>query len=118
MWSVLPSNHELNLPGKLADYWQGVLGSNSKGKNYFQRYLLAEISSPLVLGLAIELPELNLSQVQDLVQRHALNWPGQEVERLMQMVGGPPYLVRVALYQIALGRMTLPLSKVTIIGIT
>ncbi len=63
--------------------------------------------SPFNVGLAIELPELNLSQVQDLVQRHALNWAGQEVERLMQMVGGHPYLVRVALYQIALGRMTL-----------
>ena len=167
-WFCSSITYELNLPDKLADYWQGVLGSNSKCKNYFQRYLLAEISSPLVLGLdevdlifqypviardflgllrswheraknepiwkklrlvivhskevyipmdinqspfnvglAIELPELNLSQVQDLVQRHALNWAGQEVERLMQMVGGHPYLVRVALYQIALGRMTL-----------
>ncbi|MEB3180125.1 MAG: AAA-like domain-containing protein [Nostocaceae cyanobacterium] len=160
--------YELNLPDKLGDFWKGVLGSKNKCTNYFQRYLLQQISSPLVLGLdevdlifqyqniatdffgllrawherakndaiwkklrlvivhskevyiplnmnqspfnvglAIELPELNQAQVQDLVRRHGLNWHGEQIEELMAMVGGHPYLVRVALYQIARGAMTL-----------
>jgi serine/threonine-protein kinase len=59
------------------------------------------------VGLPIELPELNTEQVQDLVQRHNLNFSSEELDQLMAMVGGHPYLVRVALYQIAKGRMTL-----------
>ncbi|MBW4593441.1 MAG: AAA-like domain-containing protein [Brasilonema angustatum HA4187-MV1] len=42
---------ELNLKDKLSEYWQGVLGSKDKCTNYFQRYLLSEIHSPIVLGL-------------------------------------------------------------------
>lgn len=159
---------ELNLPDKLAEYWQGVLGSKNKCTNYFQRYLLSEIKSPVVLGLdevdqifqhpelaaeffgllrawheksknqgtwqklrlaivhskevyiplninqspfnvglPIELPEFNQLQVEDLVQRHQLNWGESEVKQLMTMVGGHPYLVRRALYEIARGRINL-----------
>ncbi|HEY9650140.1 MAG TPA: AAA-like domain-containing protein [Coleofasciculaceae cyanobacterium] len=63
--------------------------------------------SPFNVGLPIELPELNQEQVQDLVDRHKLDFSDEQVEQLMSMVGGHPYLVRVALYQIARGRMTL-----------
>ena len=63
--------------------------------------------SPFNVGLSIELPELTQAQVQSLVQLHDLNWSEEQVERLMAMVGGHPYLVRRALYQIGRGRMTL-----------
>ncbi|MEG3909949.1 AAA-like domain-containing protein [Microcoleus sp. w2-18bC1] len=63
--------------------------------------------SPFNVGLPIELPELNQRQVKDLVNRHQLNWSNQEICDLMEMVGGHPYLVRVALYQIARGRIIL-----------
>ncbi|WP_354636412.1 AAA-like domain-containing protein [Planktothricoides raciborskii] len=63
--------------------------------------------SPFNVGLPIELPELTPAQVADLVQRHQLNWSEAQIQNLMTMVGGHPYLVRVALYQIAKGRMTL-----------
>ncbi|MEG3917759.1 AAA-like domain-containing protein [Microcoleus sp. T3_A4] len=63
--------------------------------------------SPFNVGLPIELPELNQKQVTDLVNRHQLNWSNQEICDLMEMVGGHPYLVRVALYQIARGRISL-----------
>ncbi|MEZ2319868.1 MAG: AAA-like domain-containing protein [Microcoleus sp.] len=63
--------------------------------------------SPFNVGLPIELPELNQRQVTDLVNRHGLNWSNQEICDLMEMVGGHPYLVRVALYQVARGRITL-----------
>ncbi|WP_375515801.1 AAA-like domain-containing protein [uncultured Nostoc sp.] len=63
--------------------------------------------SPFNVGLPIELPDLNQIQVQNLVQRHSLNWSNSQVEELITLVGGHPYLVRVALYEIARGRMTL-----------
>ncbi|MBD2316082.1 AAA-like domain-containing protein [Phormidium tenue] len=61
--------------------------------------------SPFNVGLPIELPELNLSQIADLVQRHQLDWQPAQVKQLMLLTGGHPYLVRQALYQIARGRI-------------
>lgn len=168
-WFCASITNELNLPDKLSDYWKGVLGSKNKCTNYFQRYLLPAINSPIALGLdevdevfkhpiiaadffgllrawhersknevlwknlrlviahskevyiplninqspfnvglPIELPDLNQIQVQDLVKRHSINWSDSQVEELRKLVNGHPYLVRVALYEIARGRMTLP----------
>jgi serine/threonine-protein kinase len=63
--------------------------------------------SPFNVGLPIELPELTLLQIADLVNRHQLNWQKAEVEQLMTLTGGHPYLVRQALYQVARGRIDL-----------
>jgi diguanylate cyclase (GGDEF)-like protein len=54
------------------------------------------------LGFMIKLPEFNLAQIQELAKRHGLDWTN-DVEKqnamfLQQMVGGHPYLVRLALY--------------------
>ncbi|MEH2094757.1 AAA-like domain-containing protein [Nostoc sp.] len=65
--------------------------------------------SPFNVGLPIELPEFNAEQVLNLAQRHRLNWSYTQVEQLMAMVGGHPYLVRVALYSIARQDTTLDL---------
>lgn len=56
--------------------------------------------SPFNVGLPIELTEFTIAQVQDLAHRHGLNWGISEVQHLMRIVGGHPYLVRVALYHI------------------
>ena len=167
-WFCASITDELNLEEKLSEYWQGVLGSKNKCTNYFQRYLLSEISTPLVLGLdevdqvfqhpeiatsffallrtwhergkneavwqklrlvivhskevyiplninqspfnvglPIELRELNWEEVENLVKLHHLEWSSEQIKELMAMVGGHPYLVRQALYQIARGRITL-----------
>jgi serine/threonine protein kinase len=167
-WFCASISWELNREDKLDVYWKGILGSKNKCTNYFQRYLLSELTSPMVLGLdevdqifqhpdiatdffgllrawhergkneaiwqklrlvivhskevyiplninqspfnvglPVELPELNQEQVEDLVRRHGLHLSADQIDRLMAMVGGHPYLVRVALYQIARGRMTL-----------
>lgn len=42
---------ELHLPNNLAENWRDALGANSNCTNYFERYLLPAISSPLILGL-------------------------------------------------------------------
>jgi transcriptional regulator with XRE-family HTH domain len=54
--------------------------------------------SPLSgIGLVVELSELTPKQVQDLAQRHGLHWSVTQVEKLMAMIGGHPYLVQLAL---------------------
>jgi hypothetical protein len=159
---------ELQLPDRLAEFWNGIFGSKVSCKSYFERYLLANTPEPLVLGLdevdrvlqypeltadffgllrawheeaknreiwrklrlvvvhstevyvpmdinqspfnvglPIELPEFKSEQVQDLALRHGLAWGTTEIEELMAMVGGHPYLVRLALYYIARREITL-----------
>jgi class 3 adenylate cyclase len=63
--------------------------------------------SPFNVGLSVELPELTVSQVQDLAMRHQLDWGTEEVEGLMNLIGGNPYLVQVALHQISSQDITL-----------
>jgi AAA-like domain/TIR domain len=63
--------------------------------------------SPFNVGLPIELPEFGAEQIQDLAARHGLRWNTSQIGRLMGMVGGHPYLVRLALYHIARGDITL-----------
>jgi 8-oxo-dGTP pyrophosphatase MutT (NUDIX family) len=63
--------------------------------------------SPFNVGLPIELTEFSADQVQDLAQRHGLNWRSAQVEQLMRVVGGHPYLVRLALYHLSQQQLTL-----------
>lgn len=63
--------------------------------------------SPFNVGLPIELSEFNPAQVFDLAQRHGLQWQLPQVEQLMAIVGGHPYLVRLALYHLAQHQLTL-----------
>jgi hypothetical protein len=57
--------------------------------------------SPFNVGLPVELSEFDPQQVQDLAQRHQLQLSKNDINQLMDMVGGHPYLVRVALYHLA-----------------
>jgi hypothetical protein len=165
-WFCARVGQSLRLPNKLEDYWDDIFGCNSNSTDYFQKYLLAEITSPLVLaldnvdlvfehpaiaddfcrllrgwydiarrgdrsssiwkklrlvvvhstevyssldinhsplggvGLVVELQEFSPEQVQDLAERHKVNWSATQVEQLMAMVGGHPYLVQLALHHI------------------
>ena len=56
--------------------------------------------SPFNVGLPIYLPALTEEQVQDLTRRYQLNWSLEQVQKLMIIVGGNPYLVQMALYHI------------------
>ncbi|NEP14664.1 MAG: diguanylate cyclase [Symploca sp. SIO2C1] len=61
---------------------------------------------PFNLGTVIELPRFTLEQVRDLAQRHGLHFSPEKLEQLMELLGGHPYLVRLALYHLALGDLT------------
>ncbi|MBH8562061.1 AAA-like domain-containing protein [Nostoc sp. CENA67] len=72
-----------------------------------EEYILGKNKSPFNVGMAVEIPELNQGQVQNLVQHLKLGWNEQQVTQLMEMVGGHPWLVKKALYKIARREMTL-----------
>ncbi|MEG4283704.1 AAA-like domain-containing protein [Microcoleus sp. A006_D1] len=63
--------------------------------------------SPFNVGLPIELSEFNSQQVHELAARHKLNWSATEIAELMALVGGHPYLVRLAMYRIVCQDVTL-----------
>ncbi|MGD1913927.1 MAG: AAA-like domain-containing protein [Rivularia sp. (in: cyanobacteria)] len=65
--------------------------------------------SPFNVGLPAELPEFTPPQVLSGAKIHQIDWSEKEVLQLMEMVGGHPYLVRLALYHIA--RNDLNLNK-------
>ena len=57
--------------------------------------------SPLNVGLRIELQPFDNEQVADLVTRHGLELTKEELQQLMAITGGYPYLTRRALYHLA-----------------
>ena len=63
--------------------------------------------SPFNAGVPVELLEFDVKQIQDLVRLHNLNWNDTQVEELMRMVGGHPYLVRLAMYYVSSFKVTL-----------
>jgi hypothetical protein len=70
--------------------------------------------SPFNVGLPIELPPFNTSQVRELTQRYNLAWSEEKIEQLISVTDGQPYLTQEALRSIADGSLTLDdLSKVS-----
>lgn len=63
--------------------------------------------SPFNVGSSFELGEFNQLQVKELIQQHGLNWSDFETKQLIDMIGGHPYLLRVALYHLAKDQLTL-----------
>ena len=151
----------VQIPKRLADYWDDLFGSKISCKIYFEQYLLPQVSQPLVLalddvdrlfeypdladdffgllrswheeaknrdiwkqlrmvvahstevyiplnvnqspfnvGLPIELRAFTSEQVQNLANRHGLDWSEPQTQQLMDLVGGYPYLIQLALYHL------------------
>jgi hypothetical protein len=62
--------------------------------------------SPFNVGEVIDLNSFKLDQVQTLNQIHGNPLNSAEVQQLMELLGGHPYLIRRALYLLAGGRIT------------
>jgi hypothetical protein len=107
---------------EIADDFFGLLRAlheEAKRRDIWKRFRLVVVhstevyvpldmnKSPFNVGLPIELPEFTLQQVQELATRHGLDWHKGSVEKLMALVGGHPYLVRLAMYAIARQDVTL-----------
>jgi hypothetical protein len=72
--------------------------------------------SPFNVGLPYELPEFTLLQIRELAVRHGLNWAAKpdkaqdedySLTALHSLVGGHPYLIRLAMYAVAQGDLTI-----------
>lgn len=57
--------------------------------------------SPLNIGEEINLPDLTISQIEELVRLHDLDWNGREISSLTRLIGQHPYLIESALYELA-----------------
>ncbi|MDJ0554727.1 MAG: AAA-like domain-containing protein [Microcoleaceae cyanobacterium MO_207.B10] len=63
--------------------------------------------SPFNVGLPIDLPEFTPQQIQDLAKDYQLKLDISEIEKLMSIIGGNPYLVKLGLYQILINNLTI-----------
>ncbi|WP_414622355.1 AAA-like domain-containing protein [Calothrix sp. CCY 0018] len=169
-WLCSKVSLELELENQVDNAWNtAFLGSNDNCTNYFKKYILKQINSPLVLvldevdrlfpyseivedflgmlrswhekgkidqvwkqlrlvlahstevyipldyhqspfnaGVPVELEEFNQQQVEDLATKHGINSQDSLLEELRRMLGGHPYLLRLAMYDIAAGKTTFP----------
>ena len=65
--------------------------------------------SPFNVGLPIQLDRFNLEQIQQLAQCYELEWDenNQQVQQLMDIVGGHPALVHITLYYLSQRQVSL-----------
>lgn len=152
-WFCISVGELLGLPNCLDKYWNEKLPNKMNCFGYFQRYLLPQAESPLVIcideveqlfnhpvvgreflvllrawhetaktipiwkqlrlvvvhstenyiqlninespfnvGVPIELPEFTPQEVQTLAQKYGLDWEVAQVNQLMALVGGHPFL--------------------------
>ncbi|MBR8834271.1 MAG: AAA-like domain-containing protein [Stigonema ocellatum SAG 48.90 = DSM 106950] len=62
-----------------------------------ENYIQLNINeSPFNVGVATELPEFTPQEVQILAQKYGLDWELAQVNQLMALVGGHPFLVKQA----------------------
>ncbi len=63
--------------------------------------------SPFNVGLPIQLDSFSLEQVQQLAQYYGVNWQEEnEARKLMDLVGGHPSLIHLALYHLSCREIT------------
>ena len=100
--AMLRSWHE---KGKIAQLWEQL---RLVVVHSTEVYIPLDINqSPFNVGVPVELPEFDQHQVYALASIHGLNWDDTDVGKLMGMVCAHPYLVRLAVYEIASGKVTL-----------
>ncbi|MEG4345179.1 AAA-like domain-containing protein [Microcoleus sp. A003_D6] len=63
--------------------------------------------SPFNAGVPIELQEFESQQIYDLARLHGLDWDEGQLRELISAIGGHPYLVRLAMYEISCGNIAL-----------
>jgi transcriptional regulator with XRE-family HTH domain len=57
--------------------------------------------SPFNVGISIEIDEFTPDRIELLATKHQLNWTHPEIDRLMELIGGHPFLVRLVMFEAA-----------------
>ncbi len=170
-WLMANITFQLSIKSELDNYWDEDLGIKVSCTTYFQRHILEQLSSPLVLaldevnhlfeypeiareflpllrfwyeeanntqtwknlrlivvhstdvyipldinqspfnlGLPIALSQFNFEQMRDLASRHQFQLEiddlDQNIASLIEMIGGYPYLARLAFYVLSTEKLT------------
>ena len=101
-FGMLRSWHE---KGKTHDCWSQLRLILSHSTEV---YIPLDINqSPFNAGIPILLEEFDADQVEALAYLYQLDWDKSKVAKLMDLAGGHPYLVRLAMYQIKTNNITL-----------
>lgn len=101
-FSMLRSWHE---EAKTVEVWEKLRLIVVHSTEEYGRLNLNQ--SPFNVGLPVELPEFTPQQVEGLLKHYGLDWHQNWVQRLMATVGGHPYLVRLAIDELAWQKATL-----------
>lgn len=100
-FGMLRSWHEKGKTSKLWTLFRLILSHST------EVYVPLNINrSPFNAGLPIELSELTPQQVQTLAQLHGLNLSEEEQAKLRQIIGGHPYLIRLAFYHLTMKNLS------------
>ncbi len=91
--------------GKSSDLWRKLHMVIVHSKEVYVP--LSINRSPFNVGLPIDLRELDAREIARLIDRHQLMLSDHQKQQLTELVGGHPYLLRAALYQLKRGRMSL-----------
>ncbi|MEM9506908.1 MAG: AAA-like domain-containing protein [Cyanobacteria bacterium P01_E01_bin.35] len=92
---MLRSWHE---KGKITQSWQNLRLIMAHSTEVYIPLDLNQ--SPFNAGVPLELLEFNLQQVTNLAALHQLDWTKIEIAKLMSILGGHPYLIRLAMYHV------------------
>ncbi len=99
---MLRSWHE---KAKISDIWQKlrlVIAHST------EVYIPLDMNqSPFNAGVPVELLEFESQQIHDLAAVHGLDWDEAQLRELISAIGGHPYLVRLAMYEISCGKTSL-----------
>ena len=101
-FGMLRSWHE---KGKISTIWKNLRLITAHSTEVYISLDLNQ--SPFKAGVPIELLELNAEHIEDLATLHQLDWTETEIAKLMNMLGGHPYLVRLAMYHVSCAQVDL-----------
>jgi len=95
-YGLLRAWHEQAKAGQNSEKWQKLRLLLSYST---EEYLIKDINqSPFNVGVEINLPEFTVQQMVDLAHKHSLNLSEIEIEQLMLLIGGHPYLAQIAFH--------------------
>ncbi|AFZ01254.1 AAA-like domain-containing protein [Calothrix sp. PCC 6303] len=101
-FAMLRSWHE---EAKTIDIWENL---RLIVVNSTENYGSLDINqSPFNIGLVAELDEFTSEEIEELAQRHNYGCNSNQLQQLISLIGGHPYLTRLALYHMALGNTTI-----------
>jgi hypothetical protein len=99
---MLRSWHE---KAKISDIWQKLRLVMAHSTEV---YIPLDMNqSPFNAGVPVELLEFDSQQIYDLARLHGLDWHEGQLGELISAIGGHPYLVRLAMYEVSCGKISL-----------